>query len=57
MLRRNLVYTGITRARRFCCLVADPDALARATHTVGSSRRYSRLAERLREHAPGASLA
>ncbi len=49
MLRRNLVYTGITRARRFCCLVADPDALARATHTVGSSHRYSRLADRLRQ--------
>ncbi|HCH64429.1 MAG: ATP-dependent RecD-like DNA helicase [Deltaproteobacteria bacterium] len=49
MLRRNLVYTGITRARRFCCLVVDPDALARATHTVGSSHRYSRLSERLRD--------
>ncbi len=48
MLRRNLVYTGMTRARKFCCIVGDPAALERATLTVGSSHRYSRLAERLR---------
>jgi len=49
MLRRNLVYTGMTRARRFCCIVGDPGALERAVQTVGSAHRYSRLAGRLQK--------
>lgn len=54
MLRRNLVYTGMTRARRFCCIVGDRDALHRAAQTVGSAHRYSRLSDRLRATDPSA---
>jgi exodeoxyribonuclease V alpha subunit len=47
MLRRNLLYTAITRARRFCCLVGDPEAISRALAERGGDERYSRLEERI----------
>lgn len=47
MLRRNLLYTGMTRARRFCCVIGDRSALDRAVATVDGIRRYSRLVARL----------
>lgn len=47
MLRRNLLYTAMTRARRFCCIVADPWALRTAVETLGGEHRWTRLAERL----------
>ncbi|HEY8426804.1 MAG TPA: ATP-dependent RecD-like DNA helicase [Sandaracinaceae bacterium] len=49
LLSRALVYTAVTRARRLVVIVGDERALARAARTVGSSRTYCRLAERLRE--------
>ncbi|HZL99706.1 MAG TPA: AAA family ATPase, partial [Planctomycetota bacterium] len=48
MLRRNLVYTAFTRARRVLCAVGQWRALAAAVAAVGSGQRHSRLAERLR---------
>ena len=51
MLRRNLFYTGITRARRFCCVVGDRRSGFRAARTVGGDDRNTRLARRLREQA------
>ena len=47
MLRRNLLYTALTRARRFCCLIGDPWAIERAVQEKGGSRRWTRLSERL----------
>ena len=47
MLRRNLIYTAMTRARRFCCMVGDPDAIARAASVHEERRRYSLLSMRL----------
>ena len=47
MLRRNLLYTAMTRARRFCCIVADPWALRTAVATLGGEQRWTRLGERL----------
>ncbi len=47
MLRRNLLYTAITRARRFCCVVGDPWAIEQAIRTPGGADRWSRLSERL----------
>ena len=47
MLRRNLIYTAMTRARRFCCIVGDPDAVARAASVHDQRSRYSLLATRL----------
>ncbi len=51
MLRRNLLYTAMTRARRFCCVVGHPDALGIAVATPGGDERWTRLADRLREAA------
>ncbi|MDP2313191.1 MAG: ATP-dependent RecD-like DNA helicase [Pseudomonadota bacterium] len=49
MLRRNLLYTALTRARRFACLVASPRALRTAVGRCGGDERYTKLAERLRQ--------
>ena len=51
MLQRNLLYTGLTRARDLCLLVSDKRALARAVQNNKTTRRYTRLTERLREPA------
>lgn len=51
MLRRNLVYTAFTRARRVLCAVGQWRALQTAVAALGSGQRHSRLAERLRGEA------
>jgi exodeoxyribonuclease V alpha subunit len=48
MLRRNLIYTALTRARRFACLVTSGRALRTAVGRCGGDERYTRLADRLR---------
>ena len=52
MLQRNLLYTGLTRARDLCVLVGDKKAIARAVKNDKTTRRYTRLADRLREQTP-----
>lgn len=47
MLRRNLLYTAVTRARQLCVLVADPRALTQAVHRSDAARRFTGLRERL----------
>jgi exodeoxyribonuclease V alpha subunit len=47
MLQRNLLYTGITRARQLVVLVGSKRALGMAVHNNKPSERYSGLAERL----------
>ncbi|HZP80872.1 MAG TPA: AAA family ATPase, partial [Chthonomonadaceae bacterium] len=49
MLQRNLLYTGLTRARDLCILVGDKRAIGRAVKNDRTTRRYTRLAERLRD--------
>jgi exodeoxyribonuclease V alpha subunit len=51
MLRRNLVYTAITRPRRFCCLITAERALRTALGRHGDERRYTGLAGRLESGA------
>ena len=51
MLQRNLLYTGLTRARDMCLLVGDRRAIVRAVKNDKTTRRYTRLAERLRDTA------
>jgi exodeoxyribonuclease V alpha subunit len=51
MLRRALLYTAVTRARRFCCLIGHPSAIARAVNQAGGDERWTGLDARLREHA------
>ena len=41
MLKRNLLYTGITRAKKTTYLITTEEALAKAVDTVETGRRYS----------------
>jgi len=47
MLRRNLLYTALTRGRELVVLVTDNRALYRAVSNAEESRRFGRLRERL----------
>jgi exodeoxyribonuclease V alpha subunit len=49
MLQRNLLYTAITRARRLVVLVGDRKAIKIAVGNDQVARRYTALAERLRD--------
>lgn len=49
MLQRNLIYTGITRAKKICVLVGQTKALAYAIRNLTVSKRNTRLKERLRD--------
>jgi exodeoxyribonuclease V alpha subunit len=51
MLQRNLLYTGITRGKRLVVLVGSRRAIARAVRQQDHARRYSLLAQRLRDEA------
>ncbi len=48
MLRRNLLYTAVTRARKLCLIVGDPRAVTQAVHRGDAAHRYTGLAERVR---------
>ena len=47
MLQRNLLYTGVTRARKLVVLAGSRRALAAAIRTRGAGRRHTALAHRL----------
>lgn len=47
MLQRNLVYTGITRAKKICVLVGTPKALGYAVRNMTVQKRNTKLKERL----------
>ena len=47
MLQRNLLYTGITRAKRLVVLIGTPKAVAIAVKRADAGRRYSALKRRL----------
>lgn len=49
MLQRNLIYTGITRAKKICVLVGTTKALAYAIRNQTVSQRNTKLKERLNE--------
>ena len=53
MLQRNLLYTGITRAKKLIVLVGSRRALAQAVRTPGTGRRHTALTHRLHPHDPG----
>ena len=54
MLRRNLLYTAITRARRLVVLLTEPEALERAVRDTSDLRRITMLRQRLTELEPTA---
>ena len=47
MLQRNLIYTGITRAKKICVLIGSTKALAYAIHNLTVLRRNTKLKERI----------
>jgi ATP-dependent exoDNAse (exonuclease V) alpha subunit/intein/homing endonuclease len=53
MLRRNLLYTAVTRGKRLVVVVGSRQALELAVRNQDTSRRYSQLRERLRKCAEG----
>ena len=53
MLQRNLLYTGITRAKKLIILAGSRRALAQAVRTRGAGRRHTALTHRLSPAAPG----
>jgi exodeoxyribonuclease V alpha subunit len=49
MLKRKLIYTGVTRGRRLVVLVGQKKALAMAIKAKQVDRRWSKLKDRLRD--------
>ena len=49
MLQRNLIYTGITRAKRICVLIGSTKALGIAVRNFTVNRRNTGLKERLQQ--------
>ncbi len=47
MLQRNLIYTGITRAKKICVLIGQKKALAYAIRNMAVLKRNTKLKERL----------
>lgn len=47
MLQRNLIYTGITRAKKICVMIGSTKALACAIHNMTVLKRNTKLKERL----------
>jgi exodeoxyribonuclease V alpha subunit len=51
MLQRNLLYTGVTRAKKLVVLAGSRRALAAAVRTKGAGRRHTALSHRLQPAA------
>ena len=49
MLKRNLLYTAITRAKKFCCIIGSEWAVQKATSQNDGDQRYTHLQEQLRQ--------
>lgn len=49
MLQRNLVYTGVTRAKKLCIMIGDVKALGQAVRNMSVLKRNTKLKERLME--------
>jgi len=56
MLQRNLVYTGITRAKQILVIVGTKKALAYAIRNVVITKRNSRLCARLKGECPAKAV-
>lgn len=49
MLKRNLLYTGVTRARKLCILVGGVDAVMTAVGQEDTKKRHTNLKEKLKK--------
>lgn len=47
MLKRNLIYTGVTRAKRVVKILGSKQAVSIAVRTIDSSKRYTGLKDKL----------
>ncbi|MCH5230023.1 MAG: AAA family ATPase [Muribaculaceae bacterium] len=52
MLYRNLLYTGVSRAKKMCVLVGEEKAIKTAIDNPSPSVRNSNFKKRLQEHLP-----
>ncbi len=52
MLKKNLLYTGITRAKRLCILIGTTKAVMTAVHKEDTARRYTNLKEKIKTAKP-----
>jgi exodeoxyribonuclease V alpha subunit len=57
MLKRNLLYTALTRAEKLAVLIGDKKGLWKAVRTADEAERYTRLAARLRGELPHSEIA
>ena len=48
MLKRNLLYTAITRAKKFCCIIGSEWAVQKATSQKEDEERYTYLQEQIK---------
>jgi len=48
LLQRNLIYTGLTRAKKLAVLIGQPEALSLAVRNHRTDQRVSGLLARLR---------
>lgn len=55
MLQRNLLYTGVTRAKKILVLIGERRAVHYAIHNETTASRNTKLARRLQEEADGVS--
>lgn len=53
MLQRNLLYTGVTRAKKICVMVGEKKAVDLAIRNRKTTERNTKLAERLSAYAAG----
>ena len=52
LLSRNLLYTGLTRAKQLAILVGPTKAIGVAINRIMDRQRYTALADRLRQPKP-----
>jgi len=55
LLSRNLVYTGLTRAKQLAILVGPTRAIGLSIKRVTDRQRYTALADRLRSSSPSSA--
>lgn len=49
MLERNLLYTGVTRAKKVCILIGSKEGIIKAVENSSSKLRYTTLSKRLKQ--------
>src|SRR5260370_35295086 len=55
LLSRNLLYTGLTRAKQLAVLIGPPKAIGLTVKRVMERQRYTGLSDRLKSHASARS--